>query len=65
MRFRSEAHHTEGFASRAEAQGYMSIQTKWKDTELVWEWDGTGIPTITADFAVDKFLSTTPTITER
>ena len=65
MRFRSRAHHTEGFASEAEAREYMPIQTNWKDTGLVWEWDGEDIPTITADFAVDEFLSTTPIITER
>jgi len=62
MRFRSAAHHPDGFASEEEARAYILIQAKWKDTEQVWEWDGLDTPTIIADFAVDQFMSTAPQI---
>jgi hypothetical protein len=64
MRFRSGAHHTEGFTSESEAKAYMPIQTKWKDTGLVWEWDGADVPTVTTDFVVDQFMSTAPQLIE-
>ena len=62
MRFRSAAHHTDGFACLDDAKGYIQEQTKWKDTGAIWDWDGTGIPTITNDFVVDAFLSISPQI---
>ncbi len=56
MRFKSGGHHTQGFLCCEQALEYMACQPSWKDTGLVWERDGTGIPTITTDFAVDDLL---------
>ena len=50
MRYRSKAHHTEGFPSEAEALRWVQEDPALQWVGVTWEWDGVGLPTITTRF---------------
>ena len=50
MRYRSRGHHTEGFATLAEADAHIAERPEWTASGLAWEWDGTGVPALTEWF---------------
>lgn len=53
QRYRSAGHHTAGFAAAGEADAYIAERPEWTATGASWEWDGTGIPALTAFFSRD------------
>jgi len=55
IRFRSSAHHTNGFAKKELALRFLGEHDNWKDTGLEWEWDGSGLPNMTYDFCPREF----------
>jgi len=44
MRFRSRAHHTEGFATEREADEHIASTPGWVPSGVAWEWDGRAFP---------------------
>jgi hypothetical protein len=46
VRHRSKCHHTEGFATMAEACEFITAQPTWRMYDVMWEWDGDGVPVI-------------------
>lgn len=40
QRHKSIGHHTDGFATLAEAQAHIATQKNWEDKGVVWAWDG-------------------------
>lgn len=55
-RFRSLAHHTDGFDDEESAWEFVESRASWKCIDVLWEWDGEGIPTVTIDVLVDALL---------
>lgn len=49
-RYRSLGHHTEGFSTMEEARNWISEQSELEYVDVVYEWDGLGIPAMTTFF---------------
>ena len=54
QRYKSSAHHTEGFGSLDEAKNFIAELVGYVDTQMVWDWDGNGIPIVTAWFSLSS-----------
>ena len=49
MRYKSRGHHTAGFDTAELAVAEIKARG-WSWTEMVWEWDGEGVPAIVSWF---------------
>jgi len=53
-RYKSIGHHTKGFDTLEEAITHVKEHSEWEWTEMVWEWDGEGVPAMVEWFAEPK-----------
>jgi hypothetical protein len=51
QRYKSKGHHTVGFDTLNEAQAHITAQAEWRDSGLVWGWDGVDTPAMVEWFS--------------
>ncbi len=50
VRYKSVGHHSEGLNTLEESKAFVASNPDMKEMDLVWEWDGEGVPAMIWEF---------------